>query len=380
MLLGCDGPTPMRATARAPSRTSAEMSARPLDAVRVNGNRFVDGEDRTLRLLGFNHSGAEYSCVEGDGFFDSPDGAAPAGPVVTAMHAWRGVTAVRIPLNEQCWLGLPAAPAKYAGAAYRSAVRTFVARLNDAGIVAVLDLHRSAPGDARSKEQEPMPDRDHSLDFWRSVAAEFAGRPAVVFDLFNEPFPYAEQDTARAWSCWRDGGCTLTSVNSGRPYVAAGMNELIAAVRSTGARNVVLAGGIHWAEAMTRWLEYRPTDPLGQLAASFHAYSFNTYCADVACYDRDLAPLLKAVPLFTGEIGPTLTLGADGIDANCPRSAVRAGGFADATLDWLDAHGASWTAWSWNPWPDCWALVRDFAGNPTPVWGRQIQRRLAANR
>ena len=346
--------------------------------VRVLGNRFVDGQNRPLRLLGFNHSGGEYSCVEDNGFFDTPDGAPPAEPVIQAMRAWRGVTAVRVPLNEQCWLGLPAAPAEYAGAAYRSAVRTFVARLNAAGIAAVLDLHRSAPADALSREQEPMPDRDHSPEFWRSVAAAFAGRPAVVFDLFNEPFPYAETDSARAWSCWRDGGCTLTSVNSGRPYVAAGMNELIAAVRSTGASNVVLAGGIHWAEGMTHWLAYRPVDPLGQLAAAFHAYSFNTYCAGAACYDRDLAPLAQEVPLFVGEIGPTLRLGSDGIDDDCPRSAVRDDGFADSTLDWLDAHGASWTAWSWNPWPDCWALVRDYAGDPTSGWGHQIQRRLAA--
>ena len=33
---------------------------------------------------------------------------------------------------------------------------------------------------------------------------------------------------------------------------------------------------------MTRWLAYRPTDALGQLGASFHAYSFNTYCAETA--------------------------------------------------------------------------------------------------
>jgi hypothetical protein len=388
VLAGCAGPAPSRATSPPTSATSAPISREsissgpissgPIDAVRVRGNRFVDGQDRPVRLLGFNHAGAEYACVEGTGYFDTPDGAAPSEPVVQAMRAWRGATAVRVPLNEQCWLGLPAVPAKYAGAGYRSAVRTFVARLNDAGLVAVLDLHRSAPAGARSREQEPLPDRDHSPDFWRSVATTFAGRPAVVFDLFNEPFPYGDNDSGRAWSCWRDGGCTLTSVNSGRPYVAAGMNELIAAVRSTGARNVVLAGGIHWAEGMTRWLAYRPTDPLGQLGASFHAYSFNTYCADTACYDRDLAPLVKAVPLFVGEIGPTLALGSNGIDADCPRSAVRSGGFADSTLDWLDAHGASWTAWSWNPWGDCWSLTKDWDGEPTSAWGKELRRRLAA--
>jgi endoglucanase len=344
----------------------------------VTGNRFVDGTGRPIRLLGFNHSGAEYACIEGNGFFDTPDGAPPPPSVAAAMRAWHGATAVRVPLNEQCWLGLPVAPRRYSGAAYRSAVRTFVDRLGKAGLVAVLDLHRSAPGNAASNQQEQMPDHDHSQDFWRSVAATFADRPAVVFDLFNEPFPYAETDTPRAWACWRDGGCMLTSVNSGKPYRAKGMNELIAAVRSTGARNVVLAGGIYWASGMRQWLAYRPTDPLGQLAASFHAYSFNPYCASLACFERDLAPLAEQVPLFVGEIGPTLTLGPTEIDKFCPPSAIVAGGFATSTMDWLDAHSASWTAWTWNPWSECWALVKSFDGTPTDIWGREVQRRLKA--
>ncbi|MGA5299421.1 glycoside hydrolase family 5 protein [Nucisporomicrobium flavum] len=344
--------------------------------LRVDGNRFVGADGREVPLRGFNHSGAEYACVEGDGFFDTPDGGPPSARVVAAMRHW-GARAVRMPLNEQCWLGLPSVPAEYAGEAYRSAVRTFVERLNDAGLVAVLDLHRSAPGDGVPREQEPMPDRDHSPGFWRSVAATFPAA-AVVFDLFNEPFPYGDPDGDRAWRCWRDGGCTLTSVNTGQPYVAAGMTELIAAVRATGSRQPVLAGGIHWAESLTGWLAYRPDDPLGQVGASFHAYSFNTSCAAVACYDRVLAPIARQVPLVAGEVGPTLAVGSAGVDASCPRSAVRDGGFADSTLDWLDAHGAGYAAWSWNPWPDCWALVRDWGGEPT-AWGVGLRRRLAAS-
>ena len=212
LLAGCGGaPEP------APARVTD---------LRIEGNRFVDEAGRTVRLRGFNHAGAEYACVEGTGFFDTPDGQTPGLAVVKAMRSWRGANAVRVPLNEQCWLGLPAVPAEWAGEHYRASVREFVARLNAYGFVAILDLHRSAPADGVSRRQEPMPDRDHSVDFWASVAAEFPSG-AVVFDLFNEPFPETAQDSERAWSCWRTGGCTLISVNTGRPYVAAGMNELI---------------------------------------------------------------------------------------------------------------------------------------------------------
>jgi hypothetical protein len=372
---GCDPARPDRPD---PGSPTGGPAGDPATGVRVRGNQLVDAAGRTVRLRGFNHAGAEYACVDGDGLFDTPDGAAPGDAVVAAMKSWSGANAVRVPLNEQCWLGLPSVSARYAGAAYRSAIDTFVDRLQAHGMVAILDLHRSAPADGVSKEQEQLPDRDHSLDFWTGVATAFGNRAAVVFDLFNEPYPFAETDSDRAWACWRDGGCRLTSVNTGRPYVAAGMTELIAAVRATGARNVVLAGGIHWAESLTRWLVHRPADPLGQLAAAFHAYSFNDYCVDVACYDRDLAPIAAAVPLIVGEIGPALNRGADGIDEDCPSTAVQPGGtFADTMLDWADAHGSGYTPWSWNPWGDCWSLVTDWAGTPSPLWGAQVRQRLA---
>ena len=350
----------------------------PVTGVRVDGNHLVDPQGRTLHLRGFNLSGAEYSCIEGNGFFDTPDGQPPGDAVLKAMRRrWPGANAIRLPLNEQCWLGLPAVPEDYAGEPYRSAVRSFAERLNANGFVVILDLHRSAPGDGASKEQEQMPDRDHSPAFWTSMATTFRSG-AVLFDLFNEPFPYAVTNSDPAWACWRSGGCTLKSVNTGQDYVAAGMDELIAAIRATGSQTVVLAGGIYWAESLTGWLQNRPADPAGQLAASFHGYSFNVYCAAVSCYDRDLAPVAAQVPLIAGEVGPTLRIDPTKVDDNCPRSAVRGGGWARDTLDWLDEHGVGWTAWSFNPWGDCWSLLKNWGGEPTPTWGVELKRRLAA--
>ncbi|GIM95500.1 glycoside hydrolase family 5 protein [Paractinoplanes toevensis] len=365
LLAGC--------TASAPPLPPPE----PIDTIAIAGNQFVDRSGRTLQLKGFNLSGAEYACVEGDGFFDTPDGRAPGDQVLEAMRGWGRANAVRVPLNEQCWLGLPAAPPAFAGEKYRAEVSDFVRRLNAYGFVAILDLHRTAPGDGVSRNQEQMPDRDHSPAFWQSVATTFR-TGAVVFDLFNEPFPFSEPDSERALACWRDG-CTLRSENTGQDYPAAGMNELVAAVRGTGSRAVVLAGGVFWAERMDGWLKYRPTDPAGQLGASFHAYSFNTYCLSPECYDRDLKPIMEQVPLLAGEVGPSLNAEIADVDRNCPPRAVRRGGWADETLDWFDRNGAGWTAWSWNPWGDCWSLTKDWGGEPTPAWGKELRRRLAAS-
>jgi endoglucanase len=54
-------------------------------------------------------------------------------------------------------------------------------------------------------------------------------------------------------------------------------------------------------------------------------------------------------------------------------------GFSKRILDWLDAHGASYTAWSWNAWRDCYSLVSSYSGSPTPIWGREVRARLARN-
>jgi hypothetical protein len=359
-----DGPS-------APSPTPAGSAP----DLRVRGNRLVDDAGSAIRLRGFNTSGTEYACVEGWGIFDLPgaEHASVPEPVIERMARWRGANTVRVPLNEQCWLGL-GVPEAYGGMRYQEAVADYVQKLHARGFAVVLDLHRSAPADGRSTRQEQMPDRDHSLDFWRQVAAAYKDDQAVIFDLFNEPWPYAETDTERAWLCWRDGGCTLTSRNTGQPYTAAGMNELIAAVRSTGATNVLAVGGIHWAEVLDRWLHYRPSDPLDNLIASFHAYAFNTVCADQRCYDDVLGPVAAAVPLYAGELGP------DGLTTSgerCPADAEGRSGFSDGLLDWLDRHGAGFTAWTWNAWGDCTSLIVDDRGTPTPSWGRQIRDRLA---
>jgi hypothetical protein len=359
-----------------PPHPKRPASAKPVSVagLRVRGNTIVNGDGAVVRLLGFNSSGAEYACIEGWGIFDGPRSYRTGMPAaaVQKMAAWSGANTVRLPLNEQCWLGLGVKPA-YGGAAYRKAVRGYVDRLLKQGFVVVLDLHRTAPAKGVSRKQEQMPDRDHSLTFWRQVAAAYKGDTSVVFDLFNEPWPYAEAGGPRAWKCWRDGGCRLVSQNTGRTYTAAGMNEIVATIRSTGARNILAVGGVHWAEVLDGWLEYQPFDPLHNVIASFHNYSYNRFCKGDACYNTVLAEVAASVPLFAGEVGP------DTVDAKCTEKSVGNTGFAKRVLDWLDSHGASYTPWSWNAWHDCYSLISSYSGTPTAIWGKQVKARLAAN-
>ena len=118
---------------------SASTTATPY--VAVSGNRIVNGSGETVRLLGVNRSGAEYACLGGGHIFDGPtDGAS-----VRAMLAWR-VDAVRVPLNEDCWLGINGVSGAVSGTAYQHAIERYVQTLESYGLVAILDLHWAAPG------------------------------------------------------------------------------------------------------------------------------------------------------------------------------------------------------------------------------------------
>ncbi|MET7594281.1 cellulose binding domain-containing protein [Streptomyces sp. NPDC004082] len=332
-----------------PSPTQPPPSGAP-PALHVDGDKLVDTDGRTRRLLGVNRSGGEFMCVQGRGIFDGPVDDAS----VKAIADWKANT-VRIPLNEECWLGLSNIDPRYGGGDYVAAVRDLVSRIEAHGMTPVLELHwtygqytgnSAGCSDVHASCQKPMPDARYGPAFWASVASAFKDDPAVAFDLFNEPYPdRATSTAAQAWTCWRDGGTC-----PGIGYEVAGMQDLVDAVRGTGARNLILAGGLAYSNDLSQWLTYRPSDPAGNLAAAWHVYNFNS-CATESCWNSTLAPVAERVPLVAGEIG----------ENTCAHS------FVDRVMAWFDARNLSYLGWTWNTW-DCSSgpsLISDYDGTPT---------------
>ncbi len=331
----------------------------PAPSLQVSGNKIVDADGRTVRLLGVNRSGGEFECVNGAGIWDGPVDQAS----VAAIASWR-VRAVRVPLNEDCWLG----SGKVSADAYRRAVTTYVGVLRAQGLVAILDLHWSGGAwtgkssqcaSATALCQKPMPDST-AATFWASVAETFRDDRSVVFDLFNEPFPNATgtMSAAQSWDCWLRGG----SACPGLSYPAAGMQQLVDAIRGTGARNVILVSGNGYANDLSGWLGHRPADPTGNLGAAWHSYSYDS-CTGAACWSRQVEQVASAVPVVALEIGET----------DCGR------GYVEPLMDWLDERAIGYLGWTWNTW-DCAegpALISDYSGTPT-VYGEALKSRLTA--
>src|SRR6266542_3318263 len=311
--------------------------------IRVQGNRLVDGNGHTVRLLGVNRSSLEYACAQGWGMCTGPIDRAS----IAAMKTWR-INAVRMTLNEACWLGLRNVKPEYRAGPYRRAVLAYVQRLHAAGLYVIIDLHWNAPGNERALDQQWHADADHSPAFWRSVATAFRSDRAVLFDLYNEPHDLT-------WRCWRDGCRTPDG------WKAAGMQQLVNAVRSTGSKHPLLLGGLRWANDLSGWLRWRPRDPARQLVASVHVYETNA-CGAEPCWNSVIGKVAKQVPVVSGEIA----------QASCAHD------FIDSYMSWADAHGVSYLAWAWVVWGcDKHALIDDYDGTPTSTYGEGVRDHLA---
>ncbi|WP_230573030.1 cellulase family glycosylhydrolase [Saccharothrix luteola] len=81
-----------------------------------------------------DRSSSEFACVQGKGMWDG-------GPVdqasVDAMKTWN-IHAVRVPLNEECRLGIYGTPS---GPTYQQAIKDYTDLLVRTGINVILDLH-----------------------------------------------------------------------------------------------------------------------------------------------------------------------------------------------------------------------------------------------
>lgn len=339
----------------------------------VQGNRIVDSvTSRQFIPRGVNFPGFEYACQQGWGYGNAGTQPAEVASTVAAIASWR-INTVRLPLNQDCWLGddgLPAGDLTMEG--YRNSVEAFTGALGAAGIVTVLDLHWTGPDGLVADGLRPMPD-DRSPAFWQSVASRFKSNRSVIFDLFNEPHSRWNPDDSSVftltWDCWSKGGCQAPSEIDTAPksglawYQATGLSTLVATVRAAGATQPIMLSGIDYANDLRGWRAHAPSD--AQLIASFHNYP-KQRCHTVSCWDGEIAPLAERVPVLAGELGQNDCAAPDHVDR---------------FMTWADQHSIGYLAWAWWALPDLgctnFALVSDLDGTPLAPVGTLFREHLA---
>jgi endoglucanase len=359
---------PTTASLCAPTTTSL--------AIHVCDGQLVNGSGQAVQLRGVNITGTEDACAQDAGFsWGSNNNQAEINTSVAALLSW-DINAVRVPLNEDCWLGINGVPAAYSGANYQNNVMAWVTALNNAGIYTILDLHAAGSGsaDGTYPNNWPMADADHSITFWSQVASAYKSDPAVLYDLYNEPFIGKSNPTTSSWSCWLNG-CSdqADAPTSASDYNMAGMQQLLNAVRSTGANQPVMVAGLNWetnpcesdgdSSQACPQLSYMPKDTLSpaQLVISWHTYGQETgTCITVSCWNN-LASTMKAagIPIVTGEFGDS-----DDTTGGCS--------YVQPFMDWADQQSPkiSYLAWAWQAGGQSggvFDLISNWTGKPSSM-------------
>jgi endoglucanase len=350
-------------------------------SVRVQGNHLIDANGNKLQLRGVDVSGLEFAPIDGN---PQPDGWGGQKPNLAAIAAWK-VNALRVPLNEASYLGYMTYNTDGSThnpdpmGNYKQVVQQIVTDATARGMYVILDLHKNAPKATingaltqiapESATQNQMADADNSVAFWTAVANDFKSYPNVIFDLFNEPYfdnvvaPTGVSGVNVAWTILRDGGTNTLFYGDNTTFqqhwTSAGMQAMLNAVRDTGATNVIMTAGVSWAQDTSQWVQFAPTDPLQQLACSWHAYPGSDPAGPgfPQNWTWAAAILNAGYPIIIGETGDRSSSGS-----TAPFMAV--------LLPWADLNDVSVVSWSWNAWgASSDDLIKDANGTPTDGQG-----------
>jgi hypothetical protein len=309
--------------------------------VKVVGNRLQDDAGKEVWLQGVNAGGLE----------TLPQDKQAIKSTVVAIDEWKS-NCVRLPMNEAFWYG-KSPYQKDGGEEYRQTIDQIITLAANRGAYLVLDLHRFR-----------APKQEHA-DFWKDAAARYKDHPAVLFDLFNEPHGIS-------WEVWQKGGfvgekkdndesafLTDEEKKKNQGFDSVGMQALVDAVRSTGAKNVVIAGGIFWCNDLTGITNgFALADNKGNgIMYSWHTYNWHPGWARVI-------PVAEKHPIFLGEVGADIHK-MDFIPLNDQEDPYT---FIPDMLGFIQKYRINWTGWCFHPKATP-CLLSDWNYTPTPYWG-----------
>lgn len=179
-------------------------------------------------------------------------------------------------------------------------------------------------------------------EFFIKVATKYKDYPNIIYEIFNEP----EGDT------WED--------------VKSYSEEIINAIRSIDANNIILVGTPHWAQDVHLAAD-NPIQGYQNIMYTLHFYAgthklFLRNRADYA--------LKKGLPIFVSECAAMDATGDGDIDNK----------EWNIWVDWMKANKISWIAWCISDKNETCAMVKDhrvsiseWENKDLKVWGRIVK-------
>jgi len=296
---------------------------------KVVGNKVIDGDGKDYKFFGVDRPSLEWG----------PNGDHISQSDFQLMRSW-GANVVRIALNQDYWLK----GSRNYSASYNQTVYNAVQWAHQSGLDVILDLHWSDKGNLPQSvpDQQRMADVN-SIQFWKEVAAVYKGDVGLIYELYNEPHDVS-------WDVWQNGG------PSGEGWTAVGMQQLYEAVRSAGATNPVIIGGLNWGYDLSGV----PTHLIKGDNIIYNTHPYNYGGKQPENWDSGFGFLTENYPIIATEFG----------NSDCTPD------YYQKFLAYAKSKGIMWTAWAWYPGGCTFpALILDWAGNPS-VSGKLIKEAL----
>jgi len=301
-----------------------DTSAYP-DQLRVERNTLVDANGQTLILHGLMPS--DPAVLRRKGRFERLffDGMADTGANV-----------IRLPVHPERWERDPDYLWRHLDPA--------VAWNGENGVYTIIDLHFI--GDIGTDRGAQMPDirtpsKDFAVAFWRQVAAYFKDTPHVIFEIFNEPADISAAD-------WR-----------------ANTQVLVDAIRSTGAKQLIIVGGIDYSRDLS-WVLDEPIQD-DNIAYASHIYPAHSRYS----WDRWFGNVSEKYPVVVTEWG-WMESDPGGEQAYLIGSQMT---YGEPLMAYLNQHRIGWVAcWYDDEWKP--AMFEKGIEQPTP-FGQFVLQRLS---
>ncbi|HSI85217.1 MAG: glycoside hydrolase family 5 protein [Candidatus Methylacidiphilales bacterium] len=329
--------------------------------IKVAGNRLHDKNGKEVWLQGVHVVSLEWN----------PKGESVMAATKEAIENWKA-NVIRLSIKDDFWYGKGGknAPQNDGGVAYRQLIQDLVTLAANRGAYVVIDHHRFG----YVKEEH--------LPFWKEVAEKYKNHPAVLFDIMNEPHGIS-------WEIWRNGGTIVKkekkpkdapkvdetaflspeekAKNESGPY-SPGMQKLVEAVRETGAKNIVIAGGLDYAYDLTGVAEgFALEDKTGNgIMYATHIYPWKRN------WEAKVLPTAAKYPIFVGEVGGQVKKLAF-IPASAQEDPYTWG---PDVIGFIQKYRLNWTAFSFHP-KAAPVMISDWQFTPTPFWGAPVKEALS---
>jgi endoglucanase len=315
----------------------------------VEGKQLLGKDGKPVWLQGVNVVSLEWSAT----------GEQVTKAALVAVDQWKA-NIIRLPVGQKWWFGRGSGQ-KDGGADYRRRVDEVIMLVANRGKYVLLDLH-----------QFGAPRQEHA-DFWKDAAARYKDHPAVLFDLFNEPH-------GMSWEVWRNGGEVEQKKKAGEEDAflnaeekakiaetrkSIGMQRLLDTVRETGARNVVLVGGLDYAYDLSGIAKGFALQEKGGngIVLSTHIYPWKKGWAE------KVLVVAEQYPILVGEVGAGAKK-MEWLPAEYQEDAVT---WVPEMIGFIQKHKFHWTAFAFHPKAGP-AMLEDWSYKPNAVWGDFVKR------